>query len=137
MVGVTDPEVIRLVRTTEKALEAGIAAAIAGKRVRDISSAIERVALEAGFSVVREFVGHGIGRAMHEDPQVPNFAAGGHREKLKPGMTLAIEPMINMGKAGVEVLGDGWTVVTKDRKPSAHFEHTIAIREDKVDILTL
>jgi methionyl aminopeptidase len=137
MVGVTDPKVISLVRATEKALEAGIAAAVAGKRVCDISSAVEHVAVEAGFSVVREFVGHGIGRAMHEDPQVPNFVSGGHREKLRPGMTLAIEPMINMGKAGVEVLGDGWTVVTKDKKPSAHFEHTIAIREDKVDILTL
>jgi methionyl aminopeptidase len=137
MVGVTDQDVIRLVNTTQKALDAGIAAAVDGKRVCDISAAIEAVAKGGGFSVVREFVGHGIGRAMHEDPQVPNFASGGHREKLRNGMTIAIEPMVNLGKAGVEILADKWTVVTRDRKPSAHFEHTIAIKDGKAEILTV
>jgi methionyl aminopeptidase len=137
MVGVTDLEVIRLVKTTEKALEAGIAMAVAGKRVYDISRAIEQVALEAGFSPVREFVGHGIGRRMHEDPQIPNFFSPRNREKLVEGMTIAIEPMINMGKADVEVLGDGWTAVTRDRKPSAHFEHTVVVRAGKAEILTV
>jgi methionyl aminopeptidase len=137
MVGVTNQDVIRLVDTTQKALEAGIAAAVDGKRVSDISAAVEAVAKSGGFSVVREFVGHGIGRAMHEDPQVPNFASNGHREKLRNGMTIAIEPMVNLGKAGVEILADKWTVVTRDRRPSAHFEHTIAIRGGKAEILTV
>jgi methionyl aminopeptidase len=137
MVGVTDAKVIRLVRTTEKALGSGIAAAVEGQSIRDISSAIEHMVIEAGFSVVREFVGHGVGRTMHEDPQVPNFVSRGHKEKLKHGMTLAIEPMVNMGKAGVEVLEDGWTVVTKDKMPSAHFEHTIAVLKDRVEVLTV
>jgi methionyl aminopeptidase len=136
MVGVTDQDVIRLVRTAERALQAGIAAAVPGKRVSDISHAIEQVAAKAGFSVVRQFVGHGIGKKMHEDPQVPNFGAPGHGPRLKPGMTLAIEPMINMGTHEVEIQEDGWTVLTKDRKPSAHFEHTVAVREGAAEILT-
>jgi methionyl aminopeptidase len=136
MVGVTNPDVVRLVKTTEKALEAGIAAAHEGNRLSDISHAIESVAVKAGFSVVREFVGHGIGRKMHEDPQVPNFGRPGQGPKLLAGMTLALEPMINLGGANVEVMQDGWTVLTKDRKPSAHFEHTVAIGDGPAEILT-
>jgi methionyl aminopeptidase len=137
LVGVSDPEVIRLVTTTERALKAGIGKAAAGGHVSDISHAIERTAVEAGFSVVRTFVGHGIGRTMHEDPQIPNFGPPGRGSRLKTGMTLAIEPMVNMGGSDVEVMPDGWTVLTADRKPSAHFEHTVAIGEDGAEILTL
>lgn len=137
MVGVTDPEVIRLVRTAEKALKEGIGKAISGHRLSDISHMIEEVALKAGFSVVHEFVGHGIGKRMHEDPQIPNFGPPGRGPKLKQGMTLALEPMINLGKPDVEVQDDGWTVLTRDRKPSAHFEHTIAVRDGEAEILTL
>jgi methionyl aminopeptidase len=136
MVGVTDPEVIRLVRATELALAAGIEMARAGKRLGDLSHAVEMVAVNAGFAVVRDFVGHGVGRKMHEDPQIPNFGTPGRGPKLKAGMTLAIEPMVNMGGSAVEVLGDGWTVRTVDGKPSAHFEHTVAIGDDGPEILT-
>lgn len=136
MVGVSDPEVRRLVMTTEKALEAGMARACAGNHLSDVSHAIEQVAIQAGFSVVRDFVGHGIGKQMHEDPQIPNFGQPGQGPKLKEGMTLAIEPMVNMGASGVEVLADGWTVATSDRKPSAHFEHTIAVTSALAEILT-
>jgi methionyl aminopeptidase len=133
MVGVSDLEVIRLVETARKALDAGIDAARAGNRVSDISHAIEQVAKKAGFSVVRAFVGHGVGRNMHEDPQVPNFGKPGRGSVLKSGMTLALEPMLNMGRAEVEVMNDGWTVLTRDRKPSAHMEHTIAVRAEGQD----
>jgi len=136
MVGVVDPDVIRLVRTTEKALEAGMAMARAGHRLSDVSHAIEAVAVGAGFSVVREFVGHGIGRKMHEDPQIPNFGRPGQGPRLASGMTLALEPMVNMGGAEVEVMEDGWTVLAKDRKPSAHFEHTVAVGAGPAEILT-
>ena len=136
MVGVTDPEVIRLVRATEQALEAGIKMACAGKRLGDLSHAVEMVVTQSGFSVVRDFVGHGVGRKLHEDPQIPNFGTAGAGPKLKVGMTLAIEPMVNMGASAVNVLGDGWTVRTADGRPSAHFEHTVAIREDGPEILT-
>jgi methionyl aminopeptidase len=137
MVGVTDPDVIRLVRTTERALEAGVRAAKAGGRVSDISHAIESESVSAGFRVVREFVGHGIGRRMHEDPQVPNFGAGGKGPRLKAGMTLAIEPMVNMRGDAVRVRDDGWTVVTRDGGASAHFEHTVAVRDGEAEILTV
>lgn len=137
LVGVTDPEVIRLVRVAEQALAAAIAKAVPGGRLSDISHAVEKTATDAGFSVVREFVGHGIGRSMHEDPQVPNFGPPGKGPRLKPGMTLAIEPMVNLGRADVEVMPDGWTVLTKDRRPSAHVEHTVAIGEDGPEILTV
>ena len=137
MVGVTDSEVIRLVRATELALMAGVEMARAGKRLGDLSHAIEMVAANAGFSVVRDFVGHGVGRQMHEDPQIPNFGNPGKGPKLKVGMTLAIEPMVNMGVSAVEVLSDGWTVRTVDRKPSAHFEHTVAIGDEGPEILTV
>lgn len=136
MVGVTDPDVIRLVRATEQALAAGIETARAGKRLGDLSHAVESVVVNAGFSVVRDFVGHGVGRKMHEDPQIPNFGVAGTGPKLKVGMTLAIEPMVNMGGGAVNVLGDGWTVRTADGRPSAHFEHTVAILEEGPEILT-
>lgn len=137
LVGVTDPGVIRLARTAESALAAGIEAARPGNRVSDISYAIESVATGMGFSVVREFVGHGVGRKMHEDPQVPNFGPPGKGAKLRPGMTLALEPMLNMGVGEVEILADGWTVLTADRKPSVHCEHTIVIQEGPAEILTV
>jgi methionyl aminopeptidase len=136
MAGVADPDVLRLVETTRQALDEGIASAKAGGRLSDISHAIEREAQGAGFSVVREFVGHGIGRRMHEDPQIPNFGKPGRGPCLKAGMTFAIEPMVNMGGAAVRVDGDGWTVRTADGSPSAHFEHTIALREGAAEILT-
>ncbi len=136
MVGVTDQEVLRLVRVAEKALYDGIAQALPGGRLSDISHAIEKETLKAGFTVVRDFVGHGVGRSMHEDPQIPNYGPPGRGPRLKPGMTLAIEPMLNQGAAEVDVLADGWTVVTRDGKPSVHVEHTVAILEDGPEILT-
>jgi methionyl aminopeptidase len=136
MVGVTDPGAIRLVRTAEAALAAGLAKAVAGGRLSDISHAIEQTATAAGFSVVRDFVGHGIGRSMHEEPQIPNFGPPGRGPRLKTGMTLAIEPMLNLGGAEVEVMSDGWTVLTKDRRPSAHVEHTVAVRDGTCEVLT-
>jgi len=135
-VGMIDWKVQRLLEVTEQSLAAGIAAARAGNRVGDISHAVQRMVESAGFNVVREFVGHGVGRTLHEDPQVPNFGAPGKGPKLKPGMTLAIEPMTTLGGSAVELLRDGWTVVTQDRKPSAHFEHTVAITEGEPEILT-
>lgn len=136
MIGVTDPRVVRLVRVAEEALELGIAKAVAGGRLSDISHAIEQKVEQAGFSVVREFVGHGVGRSMHEEPQIPNYGPPGRGPKLKAGMTLAIEPMVNLGRAEVEVLADGWTVMTKDRLPSAHVEHTVAVMEGYAEVLT-
>lgn len=126
----------KLMEVTERALYEGIAQAVAGNRVVDISRAIQKFVESNGFSVVREFVGHGVGRSMHEDPQVPNFVDGKTSPKLRPGMTIAIEPMVNAGKAAVEILNDGWTVVTKDGLPSAHFEHTVLITESEPEILT-
>ena len=136
MVGVTDPRVIELVRVTRRSLEAGIAMARAGARLSDISNAVEKAVVAAGFSVVRDFVGHGIGRELHEDPQIPNFGAPGKGPRLKEGMTLCVEPMVNMGGAPVAVQKDGWTVLTQDRLPSAHFEHMLAIRDGEAEILT-
>jgi methionyl aminopeptidase len=136
MVGVTDPAVIRLVRAAAEALRAGIAQAQVGRRLSDVSHAIERTVREAGFSVVKDFVGHGIGRTMHEEPNIPNFGLPGRGPRLKAGMTLAIEPMVNMGVGAVEVMKDGWTVLTADRRPSAHFEHTVALQEGGPEILT-
>lgn len=135
-VGMIDWKVQRLLEVTEQSLAAGIAAARAGNRVGDISHAVQRMVEAAGFNVVREFVGHGVGRTLHEDPQVPNFGPPGKGPKLKAGMTLAIEPMTTLGGPAVELLRDGWTVVTQDRKPSAHFEHTVAITEGEPEILT-
>lgn len=137
MVGVTDPEVLRLVRVAEEALAQGIKHAVAGGRLGDISHAIESAVKKAGFSVVREFVGHGVGRSMHEEPQIPNYGPAGKGPRLRAGMTLAIEPMVNMISPDVDVMADGWTVLTKDRRPSAHVEHTVAITDDGPEILTL
>ena len=135
-VGEIDDEVKKLLKVTEESLHKGIEQAIAGNRLSDISHAVQTHAEAHGYGVVRDYVGHGIGRNMHEDPQVPNYGIPGHGPRLKPGMTLAIEPMINMGTHAVNVLNDGWTVVTADRKPSAHFEHTIVITPDGPEILT-
>jgi methionyl aminopeptidase len=121
---------------TERALHLGIAQAVPGNRVSDVSRAIQTFVESNGFSVVREFVGHGVGRTMHEEPQVPNFVDGKASPRLRAGMTVAIEPMVNAGSAAVEVLKDGWTVVTKDGKPSAHFEHTVLITDSDPEILT-
>jgi methionyl aminopeptidase len=107
-----------------------------GNRVVDISRAIQTFVERHGFSIVREFVGHGVGRTMHEEPQVPNYVDGKSSPKLRPGMTLAIEPMVNAGTPAVHILKDGWTVVTNDGKPSAHFEHTVLITESEPEILT-
>ncbi len=126
----------RLMDVTEKSLYEGITQAVAGKRVVDISRAIQNYVESNGFSIVREFVGHGVGRTMHEEPQVPNFVDGKSSHKLRPGMTLAIEPMVNAGGPGVKILNDGWTVVTQDGSLSAHFEHTVLITESEPEILT-
>lgn len=135
-VGVVKPRMAELLAVTEKALYAGIAQAREGKRVGDISHAIQTTAEAHGFSPVREFVGHGVGRKMHEEPQIPNFGKPGVGPKLRPGMTLAIEPMINAGTHEVQVLSDDWTVVTADGAPSAHFEHTVLVTEGEAEILT-
>jgi methionyl aminopeptidase len=135
-VGVVKPRTAELLRVTEQALHAGIAQARIGKRVGDISHAIQATVEAHGFSPVREFVGHGVGRKMHEEPQIPNFDDGKKTAKLRPGMTLAIEPMINAGTHEVQVLSDGWTVVTADGLPSAHFEHTVLVTEGEAEILT-
>lgn len=135
--GKIDGEKQRLLDVTQAALAAGIAKAVEGNRIGDISHAIQTVVEEAGFSIVRDFVGHGIGKEMHEDPQIPNFGKPGRGPKLKAGMTLSIEPMVNLGAEKVRVLDDQWTVVTKDGSPSAHFEHTVAIGKTKAEILTL
>ena len=137
LVSVTDPRVIELVEVAEASLRAGIARALPGGRLGDISNAIETVIRAAGFTVVKDYVGHGVGRALHEDPQIPNFGPPGKGPVLRAGMTLAIEPMLNLGAAPVVTLADNWTVVTRDRKPSAHVEHTIAITEDGPEILTV
>jgi len=127
-VGQVPSAVLELLRVTEEALYAGIAEAVVGRRLSDISHAIQRHAESAGFSVVTDFVGHGIGRHLHEEPQVPNYGKPGQGPRLQVGMVLAIEPMINMGGSAVRVLDDRWTAVTKDGSLSAHFEHTIAIQ---------
>jgi methionyl aminopeptidase len=126
----------KLMDVTEKSLYEGIAQAVPGKRVVDISRAIQNYVEANGFSIVREFVGHGVGRSMHEEPQIPNFVDGKSSPKLRPGMTLAIEPMVNAGAATVKILNDGWTVVTQDGSLSAHFEHTVLVTETEPEILT-
>ena len=136
-VGQIDPEATRLLEITERSLAMGIAAALPDGRLSDISHAVQACVEAEGFSVVREFVGHGIGRALHESPQLPNFGPAGQGPRLKPGMTLAIEPMINVGAPGVKVLGDGWTAVTVDGRLSCHFEHTVAVTDNGPEILTL
>ncbi len=135
-VGKISDEVAGLLRVTEESLYEGIKQAVQGNRLGAISSAVQVCAEAAGFGVVRDYVGHGIGRSMHEDPQIPNFGPPDKGPVLKAGMVLAIEPMINLGTYKVKTLGDNWTVVTLDGKPSAHFEHTVAITENGPDILT-
>jgi len=135
-VGEIDDATKQLLQVTQDSLKCGIAAALPGGQLSDISSAIQTCVEKDGFSVVREFVGHGIGRQLHEDPQIPNYGVPGRGPQLKAGMTFAIEPMVNVGLPGVKVLEDGWTAVTIDGKRSAHFEHTIAITENGPEILT-
>jgi len=136
-VGAADEAGRKLLRTTAEALTAGIAAARAGRKVSDISHAVQTRVEKDGFTVVREFVGHGIGRNMHEEPQIPNYGAPGRGMALQAGQALAIEPMVNEGVAGVRVLDDGWTAVTADGKRSAHFEHTVLVTDAAPEILTL
>ena len=126
----------QLLCVTQESLNCGIAAAVAGHRLSDISSAVQTRIEKDGFSVVRDFVGHGIGRKLHEDPQIPNYGPPGRGPQLQEGMTLAIEPMVNSGLSGVKILEDGWTAVTVDGQLSAHFEHTIAVTENGPEILT-
>jgi methionyl aminopeptidase len=136
-VGRVAPDASRLMDVTERSLKAGIDAIAPGCHVADISSAIQDVAENAGFSLVREFVGHGIGRSLHEDPQVPNYRTGARGVRLQEGLVLAIEPMVNMGSPEVYVKDDGWTAATRDGKLSAHFEHSVAVTADGPYILSL
>lgn len=136
-VGEVDAEKSRLLEVAERALYEGLSNARAGHRLSDISFAIQSWVEKTSFSVVREFTGHGIGRELHEEPPIPNFGEPDRGPRLKVGMTLAIEPMVNTGSPEVMILDDGWTAVTADGKPSAHFEHTIAITDGEPDILTL
>lgn len=135
-VGDVSPEVKQLLKVTEESLYKGIEMAVTGNRIGDISSTIQKYCESKGYSVVRELVGHGIGREMHEAPEVPNYGRRGVGPLLKDGMCIAIEPMINMGSKNVVFENDGWTVRTKDRKASAHFEHTVAIKNGKAEILS-
>ena len=135
-VGMVDERVDLLMRVTENALERAIRIAHESTRLGDICAEIEDEARRNRFSVVREFVGHGVGRKLHEEPQIPNYGKRGSGPRLKAGMTLAIEPMVNLGTAAVRLLDDGWTVVTADGLPSAHFEHTVLITKDEPEILT-
>jgi methionyl aminopeptidase len=135
-VGVIDPATQRLLQVTEEALAIAITYATEGRRLGDMCSAIEDEIVANGYSVVREFVGHGVGRKLHEEPQVPNYGRKGTGPRLKAGMVLAIEPMVNMGAGAVKILSDGWTVVTADGKPSAHFEHSVLITKGPPEILT-
>jgi len=135
--GNVESEYQPLLDATKKSLETALKYAVEGNRLSDISNAVQTVAEAAGFSVVRKFVGHGIGQSMHEEPQIPNYGPPGRGPVLKAGMTFAIEPMVNFGSHQVEILSDGWTVVTKDRLPSAHFEHTVAVGVDSCEVLTL
>lgn len=134
--GEISPEAQALMDTTRESLYEGIRAAVAGGRVGDIGAAVQRYVEVRGYSVVRQFVGHGVGTNLHEDPSVPNFGTPGRGPRLLPGMTLAIEPMINAGTGDVRILPDGWTTVTKDGRLSAHFEHTVAITADGPVIMT-
>jgi methionyl aminopeptidase len=136
IVGEADQSVKDFVKTVEQSLYEGIKMARKGNRIGDISHAVQTYAEERGYGVVRKFVGHGVGRKLHEDPEVPNFGPAGRGVRLLPGMTIAIEPMINMGSANIKVLPDGWTVETVDKSLSAHFEHTVAITDGDPIILT-
>lgn len=136
-VGTISAPVEKLLRVTREALDVGIRQAVVGNRIGDISAAVQTYVEANGFSVVREMVGHGVGVAMHEPPEIPNFGRKGTGDKIKPGMTLAIEPMVNLGGHKTKTLADGWTVVTGDSSPSAHFEHTVLTTERGPEILTI
>jgi methionyl aminopeptidase len=136
-VGAIAPRTAELLKVTAEALQLGIAQATVGNRIGDISHTVQTFVESHGFSVVREMVGHGVGRAMHEEPQIPNFGRRSSGEKIKAGMTLAIEPMVNLGGHAVRTLSDGWTIVTTDGKPSAHFEHTVLTTDSGPEILTI
>ena len=135
-IGEVKPEVRQLLKVTKECLEKGIEAAVAGNRISDIGFAIQQHAEKHGYGVVRELVGHGLGRSLHEEPQVPNYGKRGRGKKIQDGLTIAIEPMINMGTEKTVHLKDGWTILTKDGLPSAHFEHDIAIVNGKPDVLS-
>jgi methionyl aminopeptidase len=135
-VGAASSEALRLVGAAERSFEAGIAELRDGARLSDVSAAIQRSVEAEGFAVIRQFVGHGIGRALHEDPQVPNFGAPGRGPRLRPGLTMALEPMIAAGSWEVDIQGDGWTAVTRDGRLAAHHEHTVALTEAGVELLT-
>lgn len=135
-VGAVSPEATQLMRATRKALYAGISAARAGNTLKDVARAIESTVAPMHYGVVKEFVGHGIGQKLHEDPQVPNYEAGASNLKLRAGMTICLEPMVNQGSSGTRVLGDKWTAVTDDGKLSAHYEHTILVTEGDPEIFT-
>ena len=136
LVGECPEETQKLIEVTQEALYDGISRALPGNRVVDISAAVQNRVEANGFSIVREFVGHGVGEVVHEEPQIPNYVTGGDSPELRPGMTLAIEPMVNAGTPKVKFLPDGWSVVTRDGRPSAHWEHTIAVTEGEPEILT-
>jgi methionyl aminopeptidase len=135
-IGNVTPEVLKLLKVTKESLYKGIEQSIAGRRLGDVGEAIQSHAESNGFSVVRELVGHGVGKNLHEAPEVPNYGKKGSGLKLEEGLVIAIEPMINLGKKAVTQDNDGWTIRTADNKPSAHFEHTIAVGKDKADILS-
>lgn len=135
-VGEIKPEVQKLIDVTKECLYKGIEQMVSGNRIGDISFAIQQHAEKNGFGVVRELVGHGLGKKLHEDPEVPNYGKRGDGPKLKEGMVLAIEPMINMGTKNIRQLNDGWTIITADNKPSAHFEHDVALVDGKAEILS-
>ncbi|MCW3786171.1 type I methionyl aminopeptidase [Plebeiibacterium sediminum] len=135
-VGNVNPEIKALLKATKESLYKGIEKAIAGNRIGDIGNAVQQYCEERGYTVVREMVGHGVGRNMHESPEVPNYGRRGNGTLLKPGMVIAIEPMINLGKRNIVQENDGWTIRTMDKKVSAHFEHTIAVQKNAADILS-
>lgn len=135
-VGEVKPEVLKLLKVTKECLYKGIEKSVAGLRIGDISAAVQEHAEANGFTVVRELVGHGVGKSLHESPEVPNYGKKGKGLKLQEGLVLAIEPMINLGKKEIKQESDGWTITTADKMPSAHFEHTVAIRKGKADILS-
>lgn len=135
-IGEVKPQVLNLLKVTKECLTKGIANAVVGKRLGDVGEAIQEHAEKNGYSVVRELVGHGIGKSLHESPEVPNYGKRGSGIKLQEGLVIAIEPMINLGKKGVRQEADGWTITTTDRQPSAHFEHTVAVKAGKPDVLS-
>jgi methionyl aminopeptidase len=136
-VGDIAPQAAKLIAAAEKSFYMGIEQAVPGKRIGDISAAVQAYVESQGFSVIRNFVGHGIGFSLHEEPQIPNFGVSGHGPQIKPGMVLAIEPMIALGHWEVEILADNWTAVTRDRSLSSHYEHTIAVTRDGPEILSV